>query len=114
MSRAARLLLYLAIIVPVIGITAVFVYVDASSDPASGYTVQASTEDAAIDAATPVSLTVAASDPAASSPATDENPLRPLGPKASDRVITPSSGSCSSGSCVTPTPARRSSCSSCD
>ncbi len=109
MTRTARLL-SLTIILPVIGIAAVFMYVEASREPVSASTVEISVE-ADEPVAPPVAAATAEIDSVPSDPAVDENPLRPLGPKASERVTHPSSPSCSSGSCRTPP---RSSCSSCN
>ena len=110
MTRTARLLLSLAIVIPVVGIAAVFMYVEASRQPVSASSVE-SPVDADDAAETPVVPAGSETESLLANPDTDENPLRPLGPKASERVTHPSSPSCSSGSCAVPS---RSSCSSCD
>jgi len=109
MSRSVRLLLSLAIIVPVLGIAAVLVYVDAPRDAPGGSAVLASAEPPQ-----PLVAAAPADEPATQAPvAVDENPLRPVGPKASDRVTFYSSPSCSSGSCGATSQPSRPSCSSC-
>ncbi len=113
MSRSVRLLLSLAIIVPVLGIAAVLVYVDATRDAPGGSTVLASADESA-EPPQPLVAAAPADEPATQAPvAVDENPLRPVGPKASDRVTFYSSPSCSSGSCGATSQPCRPSCSSC-
>jgi len=112
-SRTARVAITSAIIVPVLGIAAVLVYVDLTRDAPGGYTVLAAVEESAEPPQTLVA--VAANGTGVQAPAAPvENPLRPVGPKASDRVTFYSSPSCSSGGCSTTSRPARSSCSSCD
>ncbi|MFC2008509.1 hypothetical protein ACFLUT_00435 [Chloroflexota bacterium] len=105
-SRTSRVALVLAIAMPLIGIGAVLLYVDSLSPATDSMIVEA--------APTNVTTSEVAQAPTPTEPqeeASDANPLQPIGPKASTRVTSPVSGSCSSGGCTTPsTP--RSGCSS--
>jgi len=107
-SRTARTALTLAIVLPIVGIGAVLVYVDSIS-PDVHPTVMAAAPSTNPEPPEEVVESATFAEPSDEAPYV--NPLQPVGPKASTRVTTPSSGSCSSGSCTTPS-APRSGCSS--
>ena len=97
-SSTARTALIAAIVLPIIGIAAVLLYVDASSSPGR-HVVEASS--VGIDAEpSPVAETVTTE---VADDVDGDAVLLPIGPKASTRVIVPASGSCSGGSCSTTT-----------
>jgi hypothetical protein len=91
------MVLTLAITIPLIGISAVLLYVHLVSSPPESMTVEASPSDSPV---MEVAQIQTPAEPQEDEP--DVNPLQPVGPKASTRVTSSASGSCSSGSCTTP------------
>ncbi len=98
-SRALRIIMVLAIILPIIGIGAIFWYLSAGD---SADTVASEEEQSAVEHD---GAEEDISEVGAPAEAEEANPLQPIGPKASDR-LTPGSTVCPSGSSGT--------CSSCD
>jgi len=97
-SRNTRTALIAAIVLPVVGIAAVLLYVDASSSPGR-HVVEASSAGIGAEPS-PVAETVTtdiANDVDSSAV------LLPIGPRASTRVTVPASGTCAGGSCTTTT-----------
>jgi len=90
-SRALRIIMVLAIILPIIGIGCILWYFSAgdSADTAAPEEEQAAAEhDGAEENMSEVGAVIEAEE---------SNPLQPIGPKASDR-LTPGSTVCPSGS----------------